>query len=136
MFELRAIYAAAGLRVADWRCRFDDHLVLQLQYLRHAFATDAVDCAGLADFIDEHLGFWLPDFAGRLAAHGHSPFYAGLAGLTCAWLQALRTLLASRYGRPLPERAEIAARIDRKRVRGRADVAPLRFMPGAQGPSW
>jgi putative dimethyl sulfoxide reductase chaperone len=30
MFELRKIYAAAGFKVADWRNRFDDHLVLQL----------------------------------------------------------------------------------------------------------
>jgi TorA maturation chaperone TorD len=38
MFELRELYAAAGLRAADWRSRFDDHFVLQLQYLQHCCA--------------------------------------------------------------------------------------------------
>ncbi|NJD25692.1 MAG: hypothetical protein FIB06_09850 [Betaproteobacteria bacterium] len=136
MFELRAIYAAAGLKVADWRQRFDDHLVLQLQYLRHVIATDAVDGLAMADFIDEHLGFWFPDFADRVAARCHTDFYAALAGLTCEWLRSFRFMLAALSGRPLPEHAEIAARIDRKRIRGRGEVAPLRFMPGAQGPSW
>ena len=41
MFELREIYAAAGWQVSDWRSRFDDHLVLQLQYLRQVLASAA-----------------------------------------------------------------------------------------------
>ena len=41
MFELREIYAAAGWQASDWRSRFDDHLVLQLQYLRQVLASAA-----------------------------------------------------------------------------------------------
>jgi TorA maturation chaperone TorD len=136
MFELRDIYAAAGLGVADWRQRCDDHLVLQLQYLRHLLAAGAVDGAGMADFIDEHVGYWFPDFARRVAGTCHTPFYAALAELTHVWLLGFRALLGEMYGSPVPPRAEITARINRKLARDKAEVAPLRFMPGAQGPGW
>ena len=36
MFELREIYAVAGLSGVDWRQRPDDHLVLQLIFIAHA----------------------------------------------------------------------------------------------------
>jgi TorA maturation chaperone TorD len=136
MFELRDIYAAAGLGVADWRHRGDDHLVLQLQYLRHLLAAGAVDGAALADFIDEHVGYWFPDFARRVAGTCHTPLYAALAELTHVWLQGFRALLDEMYGCPVPPREEITARINRKLARNKAELAPLRFMPGAQGPGW
>ncbi|MGZ8219633.1 molecular chaperone TorD family protein [Methylomagnum sp.] len=31
MFDMRTLYAGAGLKVPDWRMRPDDHLVFQLQ---------------------------------------------------------------------------------------------------------
>jgi TorA maturation chaperone TorD len=136
MFELRDIYAAAGLKVSDWRTRYDDHCVLQLQYLRHGLATGAVNGDDLANFIDEHIGYWFPDFARRVAAFCGTPFYAALAGLTDAWLRALRGLLEEMYGCPVPAREEVKARIERKLRLEKAEVAPIRFMPGAQGPSW
>ena len=33
MFDMRTLYAEAGLKVPDWRMRPDDHLVFQLQFL-------------------------------------------------------------------------------------------------------
>ena len=92
MFELREIYAAAGFRATDWRQRFDDHLVLQLHYLRHILAAAAVDGEKLANFIDEHVGYWFPDFAQRVALGCNTPFYAALAELTHVWLSHLRSL--------------------------------------------
>lgn len=149
MFELREIYATAGFRAADWRSRFDDHLVLQLHYLRHVLATlasageagcglpsPAVDGEKFANFIDEHLGYWFPDFARRVALACATPFYAALAELTHVWLIRLRAILEEIYACPVPDRAAVSARIQRKLALGKADVAPIRFMPGAQGPSW
>ena len=136
MFELREIYAGAGFRAADWRQRFDDHLVLQLHYLRHVMAAGTVDGEKLADFIDEHLGYWFPDFARRVALACATPFYAALAEVTHVWLIRLRGVLEEVYGYPVPERAALAARIQKKLALDKAEIAPLRFMPGAQGPSW
>jgi TorA maturation chaperone TorD len=135
MFELREIYAAAGFKVTDWRSRFDDHLVLQLHYLRHALPT-AVDGRNLANFIDEHVGYWFPDFARRVALGCNTPFYAALAELTHVWLLRFRAILDEVYDCPVPAREEMAARIHRKLALDKAEIAPIRFMPGAQGPSW
>ena len=136
MFELRDIYAAAGFKVADWRRRFDDHFVLQLQYLRHTLAASTVNPEKLAKFNDEHIGYWFPDFAQRVSAHCDTPFYAALAELTHVWLVRYRELLDQMYDQPIPSRAQMRERINRKQALDKAEVAPIRFMPGAQGPSW
>jgi hypothetical protein len=44
-------------------------------------------------------------------------------------------LLDEMFNCPLPTREEMAARIHRKLALDRAEIAPIRFMPGAQGPS-
>lgn len=136
MFELRDIYAATGLRAADWRRRPDDHFVLQLQYLRRLLGAGAVDGAGIAEFVDEHVGYWFPDFAKRVAVTCHTPLYAALAELTHAWLQGFRALLDKIYGCPVPPREEVTVRIKRKLMRDKAEVVPIRFMPGVGGPGW
>lgn len=136
MFELREIYAGAGFGATDWRQRFDDHLVLQLHYLRHVLAAPAVDGEKLANFIDEHIGYWFPDFARRVALGCATPFYAALAEVSHVWLIRLRGVLEEIYACPVPEREVLAARIQKKLAFDKAEIAPLRFMPGAQGPSW
>ena len=45
-------------------------------------------------------------------------------------------LLDEMFNCPLPTREEMAARIHRKLAPDKAEIAPIRFMPGAQGPSW
>lgn len=136
MFQLRDIYAAAGLVTTDWRQRPDDHLVLQLLYIAHAarHASTAADWRALARMLDEHPLRWLPDFARRVAARTAAPFYAGLAVLTAAWLDTLRDLLALQLGEARPGREETEARLKQKTAA--AVEQPLAFMPGAHGPSW
>ena len=95
-----------------------------------------VDGEKLTNFIDEHIGYWFPDFAARVALGCKTPFYAALAELSHVWLIRLRGVLAEIYGCQPPERALLAARIQKKLALDKAEIAPLRFMPGAQGPSW
>jgi TorA maturation chaperone TorD len=104
MFAWRAQHQAAGLAAADWRRRPDDHLVLQLLYLARVArqAATTADWRALATVLDEHPLHWLPGFAARVAARSASPFYAGLAVLTVAWLESLRDLLAAGLGEPRP----------------------------------
>ncbi len=136
MFELRELYAAAGLQAVDWRNRFDDHFVLQLQYLRLILVDPTVDLKSAAAFIDEHLGYWFPDFAQRVSMQCGTRFYAALVELTHVWLLRFRRLLDEVYDLPIPSREQIAERINRKLVLDKVEVAPIRFMPGAAGPSW
>lgn len=135
MFALRELYASAGLAAQNWRRRPDDHLVCQLQFLAHRLRD--IDTPGqwraVACFLDEHLLRWLPDFAGRVAARADTLFYAGLAKLTDAWLQQFRDLLADSLGLVRPTPDQLAARFA---SRAEAEAAPLRFVPGASGPSW
>lgn len=95
MFALREVYAADGLKAADWRKRPDDHLVLELQYLARRLrkAGGDEDERQVAAFLDDHLLRWLPDFARRVAQRCETPFYAGLALLSLAYLDALRDFL-------------------------------------------
>ena len=136
MFELREIYAAAGWQASDWRSRFDDHLVLQLQYLRRVLASASVDPEKLAVFIDQHLGYWLPDWAQRVSVHCNTAFYAALAELTYVWLRRFRELFGEIHDLPLPSREEMGALINRKLALDKAEIAPIRFVPGIQGASW
>lgn len=135
MFELRELYAAAGLRVADWRQRYDDHLVLQLQYLAHLLRSGA-GWDAVARLLDEHLGHWFPDFARRVAQRAQTPFYAALAELSYVWLERLRDVIADLADLPRPSRELIAERLRARHGSEAAALAPIRFMPGAAGPSW
>lgn len=136
MFDMRALYAAAGLVVPDWRKRPDDHLVFQLQFLAHRLAAVASDgdWRSLAGFLDYHLLRWLPDFAVRAACRCDTPLYAALVILTDAWCQELRGLIAQHLGEARPSAEEIEEILRSQRKSGVA--APARFAPGAAGPSW
>jgi putative dimethyl sulfoxide reductase chaperone len=129
MFQWRDIHAAAGLAAADWRQRPDDHLVLQLLYLAHALrrAATADSWRDMARVLDEHTLRWLPDFAGRVAARSETPFYAGLAILTAAWVDTARDLIAAQLGEARPSREEIEERLKPSRS---TEAEPLHFVPG------
>lgn len=133
MFELRRLYAEAGLAAADWRKRPDDHLVLQLLYIAHALrrATGADDIRRLAAMLDEHLLRWLPDFSSRIAMRCDTAFYAGLVVLTSAWCEEFRDLLADRLGEPRPSREEVELRM---KPMVAPQAVPVAFMPGV-GPT-
>jgi TorA maturation chaperone TorD len=135
MFQLRDIYIARGLRPADPRRRFDDHLVLQLQFVACAVrdARTVDDWRYLASVLDDHLLRWLGDFARCVDQRCDTPFYAGLALLTAAHVEELRDVLAARLGEQRPSRETVDARC---RVRQQPDCASATYLPGASGPSW
>ena len=137
MFDIRALYAKSGLVVPDWRKRPDDHLVFQLQFIAHLLnkAGNEDDWRWLADFLDYHLLRWLPSFAGRVADRCYTPFYATLALLTDAWCQQLRNLIEQHLGEARPTVKEIEEHLNSQRMAEISEV-PIRFVPGAAGPSW
>ena len=110
--------------------------MLQLLYLAHAARRAATADAWqrLAKILDEHTLRWLPDFAARVAARSESPFYAGLAVLTAAWVDSARDLIARQLNEPRPSREDVEARL--RPAPARMEEPPSAFMPGAQGPSW
>lgn len=139
MFQVREWYSRFGMAAENWRVRSDDHLVLQLQFLSRLIEgqvegglsrTERLGEA--ARFLDEHLLRWIEEFARRVAGRCGTPFYAGVAMLTAAYLDELRDLLAELLGEARPTAEEIEARMKPKQ-----DVVevPLTYMPGA-APSW
>jgi TorA maturation chaperone TorD len=140
MFEWRDIHADVGLATKDWRQRPDDHLVLQLLHIGHAARRAATADSPetwrkLATVLDEHTLRWLPDFAARVAARSESPFYAGLAVISAAWVDSVRDLIAAQLGETRPSREEIEERLHPRREMETVAV-PMQFVPGAAGPSW
>jgi putative dimethyl sulfoxide reductase chaperone len=135
MFELRDLYAQFGLQGPGWRQRFDDHLVLQLQFVAHLLrqGQSAEDWRCLARVLDDHLLRWSGAFALRVAARCATPFYAGLVELTASHLDGLRAVLEGVLGEVRPSAEEVEARC---RSRRQAEAVPVAFVPGAGGPSW
>lgn len=106
MFAVRKWYEHYNLGAEDWRERADDHLVLQLQFLSFLFGAQKLDhsLSDAARFMDAHLLLWIHDFAERVSNRAETPFYAGLALLTAAYVEELRDYLnsATGVGRPVP----------------------------------
>src|SRR6516165_8169299 len=110
MFAVRAYYRRHGLKVLDWSKRSDDHLVPQLLFLAHLFMSpDMAALREAACFLDEHLRRWIGRFAARVAQRCGTPFYAGLALLTAAYIEEIRDLLSSLLRDPAPSRAVLEA---------------------------
>lgn len=135
MFQVRACYKRHGLAAADWRKRSDDHLTLQLQFLTRLIEPEKPGdtWSEMAQFMDEHLLRWLEKFALRVANRCTTEFYGGAVLLTNAYCEELRELLARILETPRPSREEIETRM---KTTTPAPVVSVKFMPGADGPSW
>lgn len=138
MFEWRDIYAADGLQLDPQEQRYADHLVLQLIWLHEMLHQPFTVAAWqrILPILDEHLLYWLPDWAAQVVKRADTAFYAGLAGLSVTWLQQLRQQIGDYVACPIPSREAMTAKIQAKLRQEAENVQPIRFMPGAHGPSW
>jgi TorA maturation chaperone TorD len=128
MFQVRQWYESHGLRVPDWRKRPDDHLVYQLQFVAHLLRSQEKDRLELAaTFLDEHLLRWLSRFSERVLSRCETPWFAGVAAITAAYVEALRDLLAEILQQPRPSPEEIEERMRPKKA---VEEVPVAFMPG------
>ncbi len=102
MFAVRRWYERYGLRAENWRKAPDDHLALQLQFLAHLLDRPENKMEMMVEagvFLDEHLLRWIDRFSGRVAARCATPFYAGLALLTSAYLHEMRDIISRITGK-------------------------------------
>lgn len=99
MFDVRAWYDHYGIAVPDWRCRADDHVVHELQFVQHLLALGDGDAlADAALFMDRHLLPWVPDFCCAIEARAQTTFHRAAARLSRAVLEVLRQWLEARTG--------------------------------------
>jgi len=129
MFQVRTWYETHGLGIPDWRLRPDDHLVYQLQFIAWLLdrGTNTETLEKAATFMDEHLLRWLGNFAERVIARCDTPYFAGVAGITAAYCETLRDMLADMLQQPRPSREEIEERMQPKQ---QAAPVPVAFVPG------
>ncbi|WP_051341083.1 TorD/DmsD family molecular chaperone [Azospirillum halopraeferens] len=118
MFAVKRWHRRAGVEPADDQRRDPDHLVLELHFLAVLCERAGDDAAALDDvvaFLDEHPLRWVPAFCGRVATRCATPFFAGAALLTGAYLERLRTVLGAALGRPRPAACDekVSSRSDR-----------------------
>ncbi len=138
MLEVRKWYERFGAAATDWRKMPDDHIALQLAFLAHALMLRDEDGAFVfsledaARFLDAHLLLWLDDFAAAAAAKCDTPFYAGLAMFTRAWVMAFRTTLERLTG-IAPPTEEDKARA-KKSIQPAAEETEQPYVPG-MGPA-
>jgi len=140
MFEVREYYQRHGLGSAEWRVRSDDHLCLQLEFLAYLFeqSAEATNPQTLfteaANFLDEHLLRWIPEFGLRTAHRCATPFYGGLGLLTAGYVEELRQLLEEALGQARPTADEIEERMN-PTAQAIPVAAPTAYVPGV-APSW
>ena len=135
MFQVRAYLRRHGLIAANWSERAHDHIVLQLLFLRHLLLKPSPDAVReAATFMDEHLLRWVDRFADQVTARCATPYFAGVATLTAAYVDELRGLLAEILEEPRPSTEEIEARMQPEKPTA-ACGAPAPYVPGA-GPGW
>lgn len=137
MFEVRAWYDHYDLRVPDWRLRPDDHIVHELQFVRHLLNLGSPDAlSDAARFLDQHVLGWAPEFCTQAVQRVRTLYHAAAAALTVDFLAALRDWLTAETGIAPEIRGNAYARArDREARAAEAQVIDRPFVPGLE-PGW
>lgn len=85
-FAVREFYTRHGVVVQNWRHQPDDHLSHELRFL--ALLLERGERREAARFVRMHVMVWLPLFTEKVAQRAQTRFYADLATLTLACVQA------------------------------------------------
>jgi TorA maturation chaperone TorD len=97
---VRDFMERAGFELAPGHRNLPDHVFVEMEFmarltLREAEAVEAGDAAAASqsrriqrEFLETHLGRWLPQFCGHAAEHAELSFYRELARLTGHFLDS------------------------------------------------
>lgn len=98
--DIAGFYGAFDLGLEEGNRERVDHLCVELEFVSHlalqtAYLAESGDEAGVdivtnaqADFIDDHLGRWLPRFRDTVQEESDDPYYHALADLIVALVEA------------------------------------------------
>ena len=85
-FAVREFYTRHGVVVQNWRHQPDDHLSHQLRFV--ALLLERGERREASRFLRSHLLVWLPMFTEKVGQRAQTRFYADLATLTLACVEA------------------------------------------------
>ena len=96
--DARRQYRSSGLDLSPDFMEAPDHICAELEFM-HLLVGESLEAVCVADavrleesvrrqrdFLQNHLGAWLPAFAARVVEHAGTDFYGGLALLTAAFI--------------------------------------------------
>jgi len=84
VFEVRAAYRRAGVHKSEDYKEVDDYIAVELEFVRFLLEND--DAQAAADFINDHLLNWLPDFHAAFYTATGLDFYKGLSEFTLSFV--------------------------------------------------
>ncbi len=91
VFSVRRAYRKAGVHKSDGFKDLDDHIAVELEFMRHLLETGADDPEKASEFqtlqvafLKDHLMGWVIEFCAVLANSAASAFYKGLSEFTMA----------------------------------------------------
>jgi thiosulfate reductase/polysulfide reductase chain A len=84
VFDVRAAYRNAGVHKSDDYKDLDDYIAVELEFVRHLLEKG--DIAAAADFLNNHLMNWIPEFHAALYGAAVLDFYKGLSAFTLSFL--------------------------------------------------
>lgn len=86
--EVRKAYRAAGVRKNEAWADLDDHIAVELEFMRYLAekAADGAPQDSQFEFLRNHLMGWSVDFCAVLTGATSSDFYRGLAEITMSFL--------------------------------------------------
>jgi len=84
VFDVRAAFRKAGVHKSDDYKDLDDYIAVELEFVRYLLEKGDTDAA--ADFMNNHLMNWIPEFHAALFNGATLDFYKGLSAFTLSFL--------------------------------------------------
>jgi len=84
VFDVRAAFRKAGVHKSDDYKDLDDYIAVELEFVRYLLEKGDTDAA--ADFLNNHLMNWIPEFHAALFNGATLDFYKGLSAFTLSFL--------------------------------------------------
>ena len=84
VFDVRAAFRKAGVHKSEDYKDLDDYIAVELEFVQYLLEKGDTDAA--ADFLNNHLMNWIPQFHAALYSAATLDFYKGLSAFTLSFL--------------------------------------------------
>ncbi len=107
VFQVRQAFLQAGVHKKDDYRDLDDHIAVELEFLRYLTQEQTGEQKQILHFLQNHLLNWATQFCTNLKNAAKSPLYKGLALLTAEFLQQEEKLTEALINNEKPNKAYV-----------------------------